>query len=137
VVLEALPLTPNGKVDRRALPEPEWGSAGGERVAPRTPTEELLAGIWAEVLGREVVGVEEDFFALGGHSLLATHVLLRVERSLAVELPLRTIFERPTVAGLAEEIDTRRSRGPGAEAVPLVRASRQAYRADLSTLGSS
>jgi amino acid adenylation domain-containing protein len=136
VVLEAIPLTPRGKVDRRALPAPGLGSGEGERVAPRTSTEELLAGIWAEVLGRDAVGVEEDFFALGGHSLLATLVLLRVQRSFAVELPLRTIFERTTVAGLAEEIDTRRSRGAGPEAVPLVRASRQAYRADLSTLSS-
>jgi amino acid adenylation domain-containing protein len=133
VVLQALPLTPHGKVDRRALPAPEW-SAGAERVAPRTPTEELLAGIWAEVLGREAVGVEEDFFTLGGHSLLATRMQLRVERSFGVELPLRTIFERPTVAALAEEIDTRRARASGPETVPLVRASRQAYRADLSTL---
>jgi amino acid adenylation domain-containing protein len=134
VLLEAIPLTPRGKVDRRALPAPEWGGAAEARVAPRTPTEQMLAGIWAEVLGRDVVGVEEDFFALGGHSLLATRVLLRVERSFGVELPLRTIFERPTVAGLAQEIDTRRSSGSSPESVPLVRAARQAYRADLSTL---
>jgi amino acid adenylation domain-containing protein len=124
VVLEALPLTVHGKVDRRALPAPEWGSDGAERVAPRTPAEELLAGIWSEVLGREAVGVEEDFFALGGHSLLAMRVLLRVERSFAVDLPVRTIFEAPTVAALARRIEEARQGGEARERMPLRPAER-------------
>ena len=123
VVLKALPLTVHGKVDRRALPAPEWGSAG-ESVAPRTPVEELLAGVWAEVLGREAVGVEEDFFALGGHSLLAMRVLLRVERSFAVELPVRAIFEAPTVAALARRVEVARQDGEAPERVPLRPAER-------------
>jgi amino acid adenylation domain-containing protein len=124
VVLEALPLTVHGKVDRRALPAPEWGSTGGESVAPRTPVEELLAGVWAEVLGREAVGVEEDFFALGGHSLLAMRVLLRVERSFGVDVPVRTIFEAPTVAALARRVEAARQGGEARERPPLRPAER-------------
>jgi amino acid adenylation domain-containing protein len=124
VMLKALPLTVHGKVDRRALPAPEWGSAAGESVAPRTPVEELLAGIWAEVLGRDALGVEEDFFALGGHSLLAMRVLLRVERSFGVDLPVRAIFEAPTVAALARRIEAARQGGEVRERVPLRPAER-------------
>ncbi|HEX8431294.1 MAG TPA: amino acid adenylation domain-containing protein, partial [Longimicrobium sp.] len=104
VELEELPLTANRKVDRRALPEPE--SAPRAHVAPpRTPLEEVVAAIWAEVLGRDSVGVDEDFFAAGGHSLRATQVLSRIETALGVRLRLRTLFESPTVAGLAAAIE--------------------------------
>jgi amino acid adenylation domain-containing protein len=114
VTLEALPLTPSGKVDRRALPAPE-----GERprlatafVAPRTPVEETLAGIYAQVLGLEQVGVHDDFFDLGGHSLLATQVMSRVHNAFYVHLPLRRLFETPTVAGLAQAIDDEQQADP-------------------------
>ncbi len=113
--LSALPRNPNGKVDRRSLPAPEWNLAAvhtdGEYVAPRTPMEELLASIWAETLGLDRVGVEDDFFALGGHSLLATQVMSRVRHSCRVDLPLARLFEAPTVARLAREVDAERSVG--------------------------
>ena len=106
VFLDALPLTPNGKVDRRALPIPDGSRPELEEafVAPRTSIEKAVAGIWAEVLGVERVGANDNFFELGGHSLLATQVMSRVHATFRLELPLRTLFETPTVAGLAVEI---------------------------------
>ncbi len=118
VALDGLPLLDSGKVDRRRLPAPEW-SAASAYVAPRTATEEIVAGIWAEVLGVERVGVEESFFELGGHSLLATRVISRVREELGVELPLKALFKAPTVAGLAGRIEGLRS--AGTTIVPLIR----------------
>jgi acyl carrier protein len=103
VVLPALPLTGNGKVDYRALPEPDWGAIPGQvPVAPRTPAESRLAAIFAELLALPApVGVSDNFFALGGHSLTATRLVARIRADFGVELPLRTLFSDPTVAGLA------------------------------------
>jgi len=108
VTLETLPLTPNGKVDRRALPSPDGTNSELEDafVAPRTPAEETLAEIWAQVLGLERVGVHNDFFALGGHSLLATQVISRARQAFQIELPVRILFEASTVADLAEGIES-------------------------------
>jgi acyl carrier protein len=104
--LPALPLTPNGKVDRRALPAPAPIRPELDTifVAPRGPVEDGVAAIWAEVLGLKRVGVHDDFFALGGHSLLATRVIARVRGTFQVEVPLRRLFEAPTVAALATAV---------------------------------
>jgi amino acid adenylation domain-containing protein len=105
--LERLPLTPNGKVDRRALDalEGEHAAAAGERLAPRTATEEAVAGIWAALLGHQAFGVRDDFFELGGHSLLATRLISRVRDAFGVELRLSALFARPTVEAVAAELD--------------------------------
>ncbi|WP_437926826.1 amino acid adenylation domain-containing protein [Sorangium sp. So ce291] len=128
VALAALPLTPNGKVDRKALPAPESpraGAPGEEAAAPRSPTEEALAAIWAEVLGLERVGVDSSFFELGGHSLLVTQVVSRVRRALGVDLPLRSVFDHPTVAELARDVDRRRAVPAAAALPPIAPAPRQ------------
>jgi hypothetical protein len=101
VLLERLPLTPNGKVDRRALPAGEIVPQAATYVAPRTATEEVLAGIWGQVLGLERVGVEDDFYALGGHSLLVTRLLTRVRSVFRADVALGDLLEHPTVAGHA------------------------------------
>jgi amino acid adenylation domain-containing protein len=118
VELERLPLLPNGKVDRRALPEPSEasgaeGGAGGAYAEPRTPAEELIAGIWREVLGAERVGVNDNFFDLGGHSLLAIPLVSRVNAAFNVDLPLRRLFESPTVAALAVAVSQHRGEAAG------------------------
>ncbi len=129
VTMEALPRLPNGKVDRRTLPAPRGAFPELETayyVAPRTPTEELLAGIWAHVLGVEQVGVHDNFFDLGGHSLLATLLISRLREAFGVELPLRSLFESPTVAGLASHVEAVRSTGAGLTAPPIQPAPRDA-----------
>ena len=107
VLLDALPVTAGGKLDARALPAPDWSRASraGEALAPATATESALAAIYAQVLGLAAVGAGDHFFELGGHSLLATQVVSRVRGALQVELPLRELFEHPTVRGLARRLD--------------------------------
>ena len=105
VILESMPLTPNGKVDRRALPAPNLQSDKDKYVAPRTPIEEMLAQIWAQVLKVEQVSIYDNFFELGGHSLLATQLISRIRSNFQVELPLRELFATATVAELAQLIE--------------------------------
>ncbi|HEX6291276.1 MAG TPA: amino acid adenylation domain-containing protein, partial [Herpetosiphonaceae bacterium] len=121
VFLDALPLTPSGKVNRRALPAPDQlrPDLGDAYVAPRTPIEEMLAQIWAEVLHVERVGVHDSFFELGGHSLMATQVISRIREVCQVDLPLRALFEAPTVAGLSERIASARFEAPELIAPPI------------------
>ncbi len=106
VILEAMPLTPNGKIDRRSLPAPNRARPvlGAAYVAPRTEIEEKLAHIWVQVLGVEPIGIHDNFFELGGHSLLTTQLLSQVRETFQVNLPLRHLFENPTVAELAVAI---------------------------------
>jgi amino acid adenylation domain-containing protein/non-ribosomal peptide synthase protein (TIGR01720 family) len=126
VILEALPLTPNGKVDRKALPAPDLAqlSSLSGYTAPSTPTEEMLAGIWAEVLAIEKIGIHSNFFELGGHSLLATCVISQIRKVFQVELPLRCLFEKPTIAKLAKEIEKAIKVGLGVEKTNINRISR-------------
>ncbi|MGJ4946750.1 condensation domain-containing protein, partial [Bradyrhizobium sp. HKCCYLS1011] len=121
VRLDHLPLTPNGKLDRNALPAPEWRGHDDD-VAPRNAAETILATIFADVLGLDGVGINDDFFALGGHSLLATRVVARAQQELGVQVPLRILFDVPTVAGLAERLQL----APATSVLPLEPASRDA-----------
>ena len=107
VLLDAIPTTPNGKLDRKALPKPDI-QTGLETtfIAPQTQLQELLAGIWADVLQLEQVGIQDNFFDLGGHSLLATQIISRIRRLIQTDLPVRLLFEFPTIEALATEIES-------------------------------
>ena len=124
VALKEFPLTPNGKVDRRALPGPEFAASEQEYVAPRGAVEEIVAGIFAQALKRERAGIRDNFFEQGGHSLLATQVISRLKVAFEVELPLRALFESPTVEGLARRVESAVRQGQAPTAPELRRADR-------------
>ena len=126
-ILDALPLSSNGKIDRRALgtiERPREDAAG--YLAPRTPTEDVLASIWADVFARERVGIEERFADLGGHSLLAIQIVARARDAFQAQIPLRAIFEHPTIAALAAVVDATVREDQGLEAPPITRMPRGA-----------
>ena len=126
VLLDALPLLTNGKVDRKALPAPEGlGSRGRPYVAPRTPVEEKLAALWGELLRIEKVGVDDSFFDLGGHSLLLTQLASRIRKIFQVELPLRSLFDLPTIADMARAILARQVESSAADDVEAMIARLQ------------
>jgi amino acid adenylation domain-containing protein len=124
VVLTALPLTPNGKIDRRALAAIERRREDAVAAAPRNPTEEVLAAIWADVFEREQVSIHDRFAELGGHSLLAIQIIARARDAFQVQIPLRAIFEAPTVASLAERVEALRLEDEGLVALPIEPVSR-------------
>ncbi|TMC18165.1 MAG: amino acid adenylation domain-containing protein, partial [Chloroflexi bacterium] len=125
VLMESLPLTPNGKVDRQALPNPLPDQDGQNRAGEgaRTWLQELLAGLWSQVLRRPQVGIHEDFFELGGHSLLTTRLIAQLA-ALGIEVPLRVLFEAPTVASFAQRVEQELSRGEGMQVPPFVATAR-------------
>ncbi|WP_338869862.1 amino acid adenylation domain-containing protein [Myxococcus stipitatus] len=128
VQLDALPLTANGKVDRKALPSPEQEGMGGDEVQePRSAMELLVARIWIPLLGVARVGVKDDFFALGGHSLLATRVVSRLREALGRDVPVRTLFEAPTLEALARRLESMKGTVSGtARVLPPSRVPRSA-----------
>jgi amino acid adenylation domain-containing protein len=126
VLLPSLPRKANGKVNQRALPEPAAASQGPDRdyTPPRHPTEEIIAGIWSELLSTADIGIHDDFFERGGHSLLATQMVARLRSTFQVDVPLRTFFKNPTIAGLGETVERLRRSAQGIPAPPLVKVKR-------------
>jgi acyl carrier protein len=137
VTLESLPLTSNGKVDRRALPEPDQTQPEFEESSwvPRNKVEELLAEIWAEILDWERVSGYDNFFELGGHSLLAAQLVAQVRNIFQIDLPLRSLFESPTIIDLAKVIEKKLEGGSHPQAVKIVPVSRERYRIQVSAEG--
>ena len=137
--LDAIPLNSNGKLDRRALPIPDYShhEQKDDFVAPRTPLEKEVASTWSQVLGIELVGLHDNFFALGGHSLLAMQVTTRLQTTLHVDVPLRSFFEAPTLAQLTEVITHLQAQGAGTRMSGLRSRSREAYRVAASSLLSA
>lgn len=126
VMLEALPLTANKKVDRRALPPPDYSTtdASAGAASPGSPVEEMLTAIWTSVLSRTSLEIHDNFFEAGGHSLLATQVISRIRDAFQIDLPLRTLFEAPTISELSERIERAIQVEQGLEAPPLIAVSR-------------
>ncbi len=139
VSLEALPLTPNGKVDRQALPDPGLArlTESADFVPPRGPVEEMVASGWGSLLGVERVGAHDSFFELGGHSLLATQLVSRLREAFGVEIPLRALFESPTVAGLAAQIESIKRGGESSDLTPIEPTARRRCAAALVLTGGS
>lgn len=127
VVLDVLPLTPNGKVDRQALPVPEGvrHAQGENMLTPRTPIEEMVAAIWKKILRLEQIGMHENFFDIGGHSLLATQIASRLRSEFLIDITVNSIFEVPTVAGLANRVEEALRSGSGLQMLPIVPVSHQ------------
>jgi amino acid adenylation domain-containing protein len=127
-ILAKFPLTPNGKIDRNALPEPEQATAKRAYIAPRTETEKKIAEIWAEVLRRQIdtISIDDNFFDLGGHSLMATQVVSRIRERFSLAIPMRAMFDRPTIARLGETV-TEAQDTPD-EDLSIAAVSREAYR---------
>ena len=120
VEMSKFPLNANGKIDRQALPKPEdVQGAQMEAVSPRTPSEEVIAAIWAEVLRRDGIGVEDNFFEIGGHSLLATQIASRLREHFGIPVAVRTVFEAPTIAELARRLDSARREEQGIVPPPI------------------
>lgn len=126
IFLDALPLTPSGKVDRRGLPAPEIDRDNPEKsdILPRTPIEEVIAGVWSQVLKTDCVNINDNFFDRGGHSLLATQLISRLRQIFQIELPLRYVFEFPTIAELARGVESMKQSQNVLEIPPLVPVSR-------------
>ncbi|HEY4821725.1 MAG TPA: non-ribosomal peptide synthetase, partial [Xanthobacteraceae bacterium] len=119
VSLDTLPLTPNGKVDRNALPAPSADAAREQQVTPRTAVEAMLSALWCDVLQGARPGIDDNFFDCGGHSLVAAQLMARIADAFSVELPLRTLFEAPTIRALALRVEEARRQGAGFAIPPL------------------
>lgn len=132
VFLDQFPLTPNGKLNRKALPPPESMRGTLGYVAPRTPVEAKLAEVWADVLHVDEVGVEDNFFELGGHSLLATRLLSQIRAAFDIDVPLRAVFEAPTISGLARLIEAMREGCPITQNSPIDLAAEAVLPADIT-----
>ena len=136
--LDAWPLTPNGKVDRQALPAPDQaGTRAREKfVAPRNPIEATVVKLWSELLGCSQLGIHDSFFEFGGHSLLAAQAVLRLKESFDVHLSIRSLFEKPTAADFAKEIERMTTRRTTAREPSLTRVSREEYRLNRPSSGA-
>ncbi len=137
-LVNSFPLTPNGKVDLRALPEPDLSVATSKKshVAPRTRVEETLRDIWADILGISALSVDDNFFELGGHSLIATRLLSRVRDTFRLTLPLRAIFDHPTIAGLAQIVEETQARNQPSRVPVVTRLPREQYTVAVDAAGN-